>query len=281
MVCLWPSVAQLFMMSCFSACAHCVVHGAAATNQPSTCVACLLRGVDSYGVQLFCPRGTHNDIATVFFDEHTASIKHIFGMEMDNTTLAHDVPQHSVWQPLQVHSKPPLSNRALLVVCVAYMGLMVLCVGVSVPAGMFMPSIMVRRRVVVTLEPGAHVVDPSPTRSFFWSPFFFLARTCMCAQVGSTFGRCFGNVYLHWVGGSWPPPSAFAVAGATAALSGLFRSPICLMVIMFEATRTMSMHLPVLLASIVANVIAALCKQDGVCASGGRHVCTTWCLTWC
>ena len=115
-------------------------------------------------------------------------------------------------------------------------------------------------------------------------------------QVGATFGRCFGNVYLQWVGGSWPPPSAFAVASATAALSGLFRSAICLvrtllliddvcegisqeevvstasvfslcccpqMVIMFEATGAMSMHLPVLLACIVANAIAALCKQDG------------------
>lgn len=43
------------------------------------------------------------------------------------------------------------------------------------------------------------------------------------------------------------------------------------MVIMFEATRTMSMHLPVLLASIVANAIAALCKQDGACVLITAH----------
>lgn len=78
----------------------------------------------------------HNDIATVFFDEHTTSIKHIFGMELENTTLS---------TPLRgTHPKPPLSTRGLLVVCVAYMALMVLCVGISVPAGMFMPSIMVQ-----------------------------------------------------------------------------------------------------------------------------------------
>ena len=97
------------------------------------------RATDSYGVPLFCPPGTHNDIATVFFDEHTTSIKHIFGMEMENATqaLGHTAPGPAP------HVEPPLSNRGLLVVCAAYMALMVLCVGVSVPAGMFMPSIMV------------------------------------------------------------------------------------------------------------------------------------------
>lgn len=35
-------------------------------------------------------------------------------------------------------------------------------------------------------------------------------------------------------------------------------------VIMAEATRTMSMHLPVIVASVVANTIAGWCKQDGM-----------------
>lgn len=103
----------------------------------------LLRTSDSYGVTLFCPPGTHNDIATVFFDEHTISIKHIFGMEMENTTQHNTLGAPHAGN-LAAHVEPPITNRCLLIVCVAYMTLMVLCVGVSVPAGMFMPSIMVR-----------------------------------------------------------------------------------------------------------------------------------------
>lgn len=56
----------------------------------------------------------------------------------------------------------------------------------------------------------------------------------------------------------------YALIGATASLAGVFRSSISLVVIVVEGTRAVDFLLPLVIAALVANWVAALLHKDGV-----------------
>lgn len=117
------------------------------------------------------------------------------------------------------------SPQALGITCIIYLMLMVLSSGLAVPGGLFMPSIM----------------------------------------VGGTFGAMAGVVLTPVLPPSWDvQPGVYAMVGATATLSAVFRSNLSLVVIMVEGTGGLEYLPGILIAVLVSNFIAHWVHPDGV-----------------
>lgn len=91
-------------------------------------------GSQPYGVSFGCPKGEYNDLATGLLSRPPETIQRIFSLTNDMhhwRSCASDVPCN-------------FTIKSLALMSVIYLGLMALAAGISVPGGLFMPSIMVR-----------------------------------------------------------------------------------------------------------------------------------------
>lgn len=97
--------------------------------------------------------------------------------------------------------------------------------------------------------------------------------------VGACFGRIIGLLvqYIQWTRPSsaffhWCPednsscivPGVYAMVGAAASLSGVTRTTVSLVVIMFELTGTLTYAVPVMLSVLVARTIADALEHKGI-----------------
>lgn len=97
--------------------------------------------------------------------------------------------------------------------------------------------------------------------------------------VGACFGRMVGLLvqYFQWTRPSsaffqWCPegnsscivPGVYAMVGAAASLSGVTRTTVSLVVIMFELTGTLTYAVPVMLSVLVARTVADALEHKGI-----------------
>ena len=81
------------------------------------------------GIRFSCPPGTHNDLATAFYTTDDELLSRLFSVGQDfrgDTEV----------------DQPGFSHRSLAIYTVLYLAMMALACGVCVPAGLFMPAIM-------------------------------------------------------------------------------------------------------------------------------------------
>jgi len=81
-----------------------------------------VRAEEEFGVRLGCPVGQYDELATIFFGTREQSITRLF-----TQAVPHE----------------PFANSSLLIAGVTYLLLMLLTYGIAIPAGLFMPSVMV------------------------------------------------------------------------------------------------------------------------------------------
>ena len=97
--------------------------------------------------------------------------------------------------------------------------------------------------------------------------------------VGAVFGRIVGLLvqYTQWIRPDLPlfdfcdstdssciVPGVYAMVGAAAALSGVTRTTVSLVVIMFELTGTLTYSIPVMLSVLIARTIADALEHKGI-----------------
>ena len=97
--------------------------------------------------------------------------------------------------------------------------------------------------------------------------------------VGALFGRLVGLIvqYVQWTQPELPffgwcraddgaciVPGVYAMVGAAAALSGVTRTTVSLVVIMFELTGTLTYSIPVMLSVLIARTIADALEHKGI-----------------
>ncbi|KAI3642083.1 hypothetical protein MP228_011638 [Amoeboaphelidium protococcarum] len=128
-----------------------------------------------------------------------------------------------------------LSNSlSLLYVCLLKLVLMTITFGIKVPAGIFVPSMVVGAcfgRVVGIAVQSLQEAHPD------WSLF----SSCLLASgAESTGGHCV-------------TPGIYALVGAAAALGGVTRMTISLVVIMFELTGASTYVLPIMIAVMTSK----------------------------
>jgi chloride channel 7 len=94
------------------------------TPDPQTTSVCM------QPIRFHCPEGQHNDLATSFFSTDDQLLGRLF----------------SVGQDYQGHTQgavtPGFTMRSLVIFCLIYLVMMALASGICVPAGLFMPSII-------------------------------------------------------------------------------------------------------------------------------------------
>jgi Voltage gated chloride channel len=76
-----------------------------------------------------CPEGQHNDLATAFYNTDDNLLSRFFSVGQDYNA-AHD------------NTTPGFTPRSLLIYSSIYLVMMALASGICVPAGLFMPAVM-------------------------------------------------------------------------------------------------------------------------------------------
>eukprot|EP01025_Chloroclados_australasicus_P004511 TRINITY_DN11122_c0_g1_i1.p1 TRINITY_DN11122_c0_g1~~TRINITY_DN11122_c0_g1_i1.p1 ORF type:complete len:985 (-),score=123.04 TRINITY_DN11122_c0_g1_i1:2042-4609(-) len=161
------------------------------------------------------PKG-YNDLLTLFFGIPEDTIKALIGVGTGETE------RYSLYSCL-----------SLLVFSFTYLVFMALISSAAIPAGLFMPSIM----------------------------------------IGGAFGLAFGQfLEIFWQQMNLEPiyplgsvqPGLYALVGATSTLGGLFRASISLIVIIIEGTRGIDYIYGVLLAVLISNLVAKILHKEGV-----------------
>ncbi|ESN89911.1 hypothetical protein HELRODRAFT_194758 [Helobdella robusta] len=143
-------------------------------------------------LQLFCPDGHSSSMATLWFQSPESSLKSLF----------HD--------PFGSYD-----HVTLLLFFVVYFFLACWTYGMSVPSGVFIPSLV----------------------------------------IGASWGRLFSiPLKFIWPGQSeWIHPGKFALLGAASQLGGIVRMTLSLTVILIEATGSISFGLPLMIVLMVAK----------------------------
>ena len=154
-----------------------------------------------------CPDGQHNDLATLFM------------------TVPDDLLSRLFSEGSQESGQTGFSQQSLLLFALLYLLMMSLCAGTCIPAGLFMPTLL------------------------------------LGATVGLATGRVFKDFFPDYTA---IQPGLYALICATAVLAGVFRSAISVVVIVVEGTRGIDFLFPVIVAVIVANWVADLVHKDGV-----------------
>ncbi|XP_064608888.1 H(+)/Cl(-) exchange transporter 7-like [Liolophura sinensis] len=146
---------------------------------------------EDLGVQFFCKDGWYSSTATIFFQTPEASVKELF----------HEQP--GSYRPL-----------TLTLFWASYFMLACWTYGLSVPSGLFIPSLL----------------------------------------VGAAWGRMVGMLLQYIVPNQdWTDPGKFALIGAAAQLGGIVRMTISLAVIVVEATSNVTFGFPIMIVLIVAK----------------------------
>mmetsp|Transcript_36922 Transcript_36922/g.104189 ORF Transcript_36922/g.104189 Transcript_36922/m.104189 type:complete len:888 (-) Transcript_36922:149-2812(-) len=184
----------------------------------------------TYGIQWRCPEGQYNDLASAFFDNPDSTIKHLFSIHRSRPP-SYKPKLADTFNPEFWHCGVGMGNsckfttKSLAIFSLTYLCLMGLCTGLAVPAGMFMPSIM----------------------------------------VGSSVGGLFGIILQQLLPATWKIyPGVYALVGATSVLGGVFRASISLVVIMVEGTRGIEFIFGVIVAIVVSNWVADHIHHNGV-----------------
>lgn len=137
----------------------------------------------------FCPNDTYNDMATLFFNAQESAILQLF------------------------HQDGTFSPITLALFFILYFLLACWTYGVSVPSGLFVPSLL----------------------------------------CGAAYGRLVANVLKSYIGLGHIYSGTFALIGAAAFLGGVVRMTISLTVILIESTNEITYGLPIMITLMVAK----------------------------
>ncbi|KAL4659085.1 H(+)/Cl(-) exchange transporter 7 [Arapaima gigas] len=149
---------------------------------------------ENYPLQLFCADGEYNSMATAFFNTPERSVRSLF------------------------HNPPGSYNPLTLgVFTLSYFFLACWTYGLTVSAGVFIPSLL----------------------------------------IGAAWGRLFGIMlaYITPYGSIWADPGKYALIGAAAQLGGIVRMTLSLTVILVEATGNVTYGLPIMLVLMTAKIV--------------------------
>ncbi|XP_036408888.1 H(+)/Cl(-) exchange transporter 7 [Megalops cyprinoides] len=149
---------------------------------------------EEYPLQLFCADGEYNSMATAFFNTPERSVRSLF------------------------HNPPGTYNPLTLgVFTLSYFFLACWTYGLTVSAGVFIPSLL----------------------------------------IGAAWGRLFGILLsaITSSGSIWADPGKYALIGAAAQLGGIVRMTLSLTVIMVEATGNVTYGLPIMLVLMTAKIV--------------------------
>ncbi|XP_068193122.1 H(+)/Cl(-) exchange transporter 7-like isoform X1 [Antennarius striatus] len=149
---------------------------------------------EEYPLQLFCADGEYNAMATAFFNTPERSVR----------SLLHNQP--GSYNPL-----------TLSLFTLTYFFLACWTYGLSVSAGVFIPSLL----------------------------------------IGAAWGRLFGILLasITPTDSIWADPGKYALIGAAAQLGGIVRMTLSLTVIMVEATGNVTYGLPIMLVLMTAKIV--------------------------
>ncbi|XP_012518094.1 PREDICTED: chloride transport protein 6 isoform X1 [Propithecus coquereli] len=145
--------------------------------------------VNSSMKTFFCPNDTYNDMATLFFNPQESAILQLF------------------------HQEGTFSPITLALFFVLYFFLACWTYGISVPSGLFVPSLL----------------------------------------CGAAFGRLVANILKSYIGLSHIYSGTFSLVGAAAFLGGVVRMTISLTVILIESTNEITYGLPIMITLMVAK----------------------------
>ncbi|KAI5097783.1 H(+)/Cl(-) exchange transporter 7 [Silurus meridionalis] len=150
---------------------------------------------EEYPLQLFCADGEYNAMATAFFNTPEKSVTSLF------------------------HSPPGTYNPPTLALfTLAYFLLAFWTYGLTVSAGVFIPSLL----------------------------------------IGAAWGRLFGillSLLFPSKNTIWADPGKYALMGAAAQLGGIVRMTLSLTVILVEATGNVTYGLPIMLVLMTAKIV--------------------------
>ncbi|XP_072224245.1 H(+)/Cl(-) exchange transporter 7 isoform X2 [Leuresthes tenuis] len=162
---------------------------------------------EEYPLQLFCADGEYNSMATAFFNTPERSVRSLF------------------------HNQPGTYNPLTLgLFTLTYFFLACWTYGLSVSAGVFIPSLLI----------GAA-----------WG------RLCgiLLASITSTNSVGTQQDLSVPVQTTWADPGKYALIGAAAQLGGIVRMTLSLTVIMVEATGNVTYGLPIMLVLMTAKIV--------------------------
>ena len=167
--------------------------------------------------RMTCPVGQHNDVAAFLLGLRDDVISTVLSIDGTDDDFAAD-DGIGDGNASATATRSPFAVSSLIVALAATLATMPLACDLSLPAGLFMPTIL-------------------------WG-----------ALLGSLFGAGARRVAESFAAGSArvSAPGAYAVVGATAALAGVFRSSISLVVIMLEGTGRVGYLVPLLVGVAVA-----------------------------
>jgi len=178
------------------------------------CVPVKESSIEGYGLQFGCAKGEVNDLATAVFSVPEETIRQLY-------SLGDTLPKKERCDAIHCLFTP----TTLALVAALYLGGMSLACGVAVPAGLFMPSIM----------------------------------------VGGSAGTATGLLLQGWLAGRVDiQPGLYGLVGSTAMLGGVFRSSISLVVIIVEGTRGIDFLFGIIMAVVISTFVGHLVNADGV-----------------
>lgn len=151
-------------------------------------------------VPLYCPQETHyNELASLYLTDSDTAIKQLFH-----------------FREIGDHNDSTFSSSALFIFFLTYIMIACLTNGLSVPAGMFVPSLL----------------------------------------SGSAFGRLVGHLLHKFDNsrGTFADSGTYALMGAAAITGGVTRMTISLTVMILEATGDMQYVLPLMLVVMAARL---------------------------
>ena len=182
-----------------------------------------------YGFVLTCPRETYNDLATLFFSPAADTASHIFSSGA--LTPRFNVCSHGGkgggggdGGTTEDDDSCYFTLRSLALLCPTYLVSMAASSATGLPGGLFLPSIV----------------------------------------AGGSFGATAGLLLSRALPAMRLQAGLFAMVGATAALGGVFRASVALVVLVVEGTQSVRFLLAIAVAAITANWAGDLCRPGGV-----------------
>jgi H+/Cl- antiporter ClcA len=152
-------------------------------------------------VPLYCPEETHyNELASLYLTDSDTAIKQLFH-----------------FREIGDHNDSTFSSSALFLFVVPYIFMACLTLGIAVPAGLFVPSLL----------------------------------------SGAAFGRLVGHLLhkLDNTRGTFADSGTYALIGSAAITAGIARMTISLTVMILEATGDMQYVLPLMLTVMAARLV--------------------------
>ena len=156
-------------------------------------------------VPFYCDEGKFSQVANLFFDMSENGIKSLFHKKSAKQC-------QGMWE---------YNFSTLVIFFLVYYALACLTYGISVPSGLFVPSLF----------------------------------------AGAAFGRFWGNVFDSFLNVKNLEVGTYSLIGAAAMLGGMARMTISLSVILIEATGNISYGLPIFFTILVTRLIGNLFNE--------------------